>query len=114
MPEWRLSVRNKILILAGCLFFVAYFWYFTHDVFGVYFAPDSIANIAYYFRNFDVPHLLLAQVTPWRGIYRPMGGLFYLGLFNQYGLDPRPYHAVTLVLLFMVVCLAYNVARLLG
>ena len=105
MPHWRK------LVSAACL--LAWFIYFCWDVPTVHFAPDDMMNMAYYFRA-GWGRLLAAQVTPWTGFYRPMGGLFYMGLFHWFGLNPVAYHAVILPVLLASVYLVYRVARLLG
>jgi len=91
----------------------AYFAYFSRDALSVRFAPDDMMNLATYWRMKPL-QLLLAQAMPWRPFYRPMGGLVYLALFRACGLNPAPYHAVLLVVLFANVCLTYRLARLLG
>ena len=58
--------------------------------------------------------LLLSQVTPWRGDYRPMGSAFYATFFHLFGFDPLPYRIAILLLLGLNVWLAYRFARMLG
>ena len=69
-------------------------------------------NIASYWRMKPI-QLLAAQFLPWRGFYRPMGGLFYLPLLHVFGLNPLPYHLAQLMILAANVYLVYRLATLL-
>jgi hypothetical protein len=95
------------------IFLAAYFFFFNWDSLRVHFALDDIGNMAHYYRQ--GPWWLLAtQFLPWRGYYRPMGGLFYVPILHFAGLNPLPYQAVLLLLLLANVCLIHRAARLLG
>jgi len=98
---------------AFAAFLLAYFLHFAWDGLGARFAPDDMMNMASHWRLGPVG-LLLAQFTPWRGVLRPMGGLFYMPILYGFGLNPLPYHAVMMVFLLANVCLVYRFARLLG
>jgi hypothetical protein len=67
-------------------------------------------NLDYYWRLRPWQWLLMF-VTPWRGGYRPMGGAFYLPLFQWFGLDPVPYHVALAALLLVNVWLVFRFAR---
>ena len=99
--------------LAFAAFLLAYFLYFTYDGLRVHFAVDDIGNMAHYYRGGPLS-LLVSQFTPWRGDYRPMGGLFYLPILAFAGLNPVPYQAALLLILLVNVYLVYRFARLLG
>lgn len=101
--------RNAAL----AVFLLAYFVFFNWDGLGVHFALDDIGNMAHYYR--DGPWRLAAsQFLPWRGYYRPMGGLFYVPILHFAGLNPAPYQAALLILLLANVYLIHRFARLLG
>jgi len=70
-------------------------------------------NMAGYWRS-GYGHLLASQFQIWRGFYRPMGGVFYLPLFDLFGLNPSPFHAFYLGLLLANVYLVYRFALSLG
>ena len=55
-----------------------------------------------------------AQFPLWRGYYRPMGAVFYLPLFEAFGLNPAAYHAAIMLLLLANAYLLYRLAKLLG
>ncbi len=67
-------------------------------------------NMGTYWR-WGPSQLVAAQLLPWRGLYRPVGALFYMPLFRWFGLNPAPYHLVILALLFASVGLLYALAR---
>lgn len=104
-------LRHRRVILA--LFLPAWFLYFTWTALSVHFAPDDMMNLAGYWRMKPL-QLLAAQFLPWRGFYRPMGGLFYVPLFDAFGFNPAPYHAVILALLLANIYFAHQLARRLG
>ncbi len=92
---------------------MAWFLFFNWDGLRVHFALDDIGNMAHYYR--DGPWWLAAsQFLPWRGYYRPMGGLFYVPILHFAGLNPVPYQAALLLLLLANVYLIHRFARLLG
>ena len=99
--------------IAFALFLAAYFAYFSRYTLAVHFAPDEMMNLATYWRIKPLT-LLLAQVMPWRPFYRPMVGLLDLSLFSLFGLNPAPYHAALLLVLFANACLTWRLASLLG
>lgn len=70
-------------------------------------------NMAGYWRA-GYGHLFASQFQIWRGVYRPMGGVFYLPLFDVFGLNPAPFHAFYLALLLANVYLVYRFALSLG
>ena len=95
------------------MFLLAWFLFFNWDGLRVHFALDDIGNMAHYYR--DGPWWLAAsQFLPWRGYYRPMGGLFYVPILHFAGLNPVPYQAALLLLLLANVYLIHRFARLLG
>ncbi len=98
---------RRILFLFSLL---AYFSYFCGDSLNVFFAPDDMMNMGTYWR-WQPAQLAAAQLLPWRGFYRPAGGLFYMPLFHWFGLNPAPYHLAILALLFAGAGLLYAIAR---
>jgi len=98
--------------LAWAAAIAAYFCYFAAGALSVKFAPDDLMNLDYYWR-LPAAKLLLALVAPWQGGYRPIGALYYLPLFRLFGLNPAPFHFVTLVLLAANTYLVYRLARVL-
>lgn len=105
------SLRWRNWALA--VFLPAWFLFFNWDGLRVHFALDDIGNMAHYYR--DGPWWLAAsQFLPWRGYYRPMGGVFYVPILHFAGLNPVPYQAALLLLLLVNVYLIHCLARQLG
>lgn len=100
-------------ILAFAVLLASYFLFFNLGSLRVHFALDDLGNMGHYFR-LGPWRLILSQFLPWRGDYRPMGGVFYLPVFHFAGLDPLPFQAVLLLLLAANVFWTYRLARLLG
>lgn len=98
---------------ACAILVAAYFFYFVADTVNVRFAPDDMMNMAYYWR-LSSWKLLVSLFMPWRGFYRPLGGLYYLPLHYFFGLNPFPYHIVALFLLLVSLLLTYRLATVLG
>lgn len=95
------------------LFLAAYFVYFSWDRLAVPFSADDLMNLAFYWKR-GMAWTAYAQFPLWRGYYRPMGGVFYLFLFEGFGLNPAAYHATVMLLLLANAYLLYRFARLLG
>jgi hypothetical protein len=102
----HLDRRRK---LALWLLVLAYFVYFNREGLWAHFTADDMMNMDQYWRM-GTGRLLLAQLMPWRGAYRPMAGLFYLPILRAFGLNPLPYHAVLLLLLTVNLYLMYRFA----
>jgi hypothetical protein len=98
---------------AFVLLIVAYFLYFNWDGVWAQFAADDMMNMASFWRLKPI-HLWLDPFMPWRGPNRPMAGFFYLPLFQCFGLNPIPYHAVMLAILLGNLYLMYRFARRVG
>ena len=99
--------------LAAASFLAAYFLYFSWDSLHVPFSADDLMNLDFYWKR-GWQWMAGAQLPLWRGFYRPMGGVFYLPLFEAFGLNPAAYHAAVMLLLLANAWLLYRLARLLG
>jgi uncharacterized membrane protein YfcA len=77
------------------------------------FATDDPMNIAGYW-NRGWEKLIAAQFLFFSSYYRPMGGLFYMPIFDVFGTNPFPYRAVLLVILGANAFLAYGAAKTLS
>jgi hypothetical protein len=105
-----LARRQKIasaVLLAAC--FLCFAW----DGLGARWADDDMMNL-YQAWQPGPWQLLLSQLRPWHGGYRPMGGAFYAVLYAMFGLNPRPYRVAILLLLGFNLWLIYRLARMLG
>ncbi|MGD0869435.1 MAG: hypothetical protein ABSB88_07790 [Bryobacteraceae bacterium] len=95
------------------LLFVAYFFLVSWDTLKAQFSPDEMMNIWSYWSP-SPWRLLESQFMIWRGSFRPAGGLFYLPLYQVFGLTPVAYHAALLVLLLVGAYQMYRLSRALG
>jgi hypothetical protein len=76
-------------------------------------ATDDAMNIAGYWDR-GWPKLIAAQLLFFSPYYRPMGGLFYMPLFEAFGMNPFPYRAGLLLILGLNALLAYRAAKMLS
>ena len=120
MPEELTSVASEQRTvsvpwrkLAFALLTLSYFLYFNWDGLRVRFAADDMMNMIAYWR-LSPTELWLDLFMPWRGAFRPMGGIFYLPLLQCFGLNPLPYHAAMLAILLGNLYLVYRFARRIG
>ena len=91
---------------------VAYFWWFNWEAVRAPFAADDLMNLAEHWRH---PwRAVYGNFLLWHNYYRPMGGLFYVPLFDAFHLRPAPFHAALLGLVLLYVGLVYRLARVLG
>lgn len=104
-PRWR-----KFALAASL---ATYFTWFTWDGLKAHFAVDEPMNMYFYWHPAPL-EFWLSHLTVWRGVYRPMGGVFYLPLLYVFGWNPVPYHAALLAVLLAAAFLVYRFARLLG
>jgi len=98
---------------ACAIFLLAYYLYFVRHIFRARFSGDDMMNLDYYFQLSPLK-LVLAQVMPWAGFYRPMGGLFYMAIYSVAGLHSAPFHFLALAILAANSYWTYRLARLLG
>jgi hypothetical protein len=107
------SRRRRASSLAGALLVLAWFVWFTWDGLRAGFAPDDMMNLYGYWYP-GVWKSLFSNLLIGSNAYRPMGAVFYLPLFELFGLNPLPYRSVVWCLLLLNVGLAFRTARLLG
>jgi hypothetical protein len=99
--------------LAGILIVIVYFCYFVLPSLNGGFRNDDALNIYYYWSR-GPKALLQAIVLFWTPYYRPMAGIYFYSIYEIFGLNPFPYHAVIVLLLFLNVILAYRCATILS
>lgn len=89
---------------------VAYFLHFTWRGLFTYFSPDHLMNLYFYWSR-PASKLLRSNVLFMTDYYRPMGGVFYLGIYSLFGFNPLPFRIGAVVLLLANMFLLYAVAR---
>lgn len=78
----------------------------------IYFTPDDLMNM-YWAWLLPLPKLLLANLTPFTSVYRPLGSLLYRELYLSGGLNPLSFRIAAYVLMMLNIWLIYRLARLL-
>ena len=108
MKPWGRRTR-----LAVAVFIMCWFCWFAWSGLLAGFAPDDMMNLHGYWKA-GWAQAVYGQFLIGTNIYRPMGALFYLPLFDLFGLNPLPFRIVIFGLLLLNVWLAWRVARVLG
>lgn len=105
-PYQRLKAIALALIVGG--------WFLGHTWKGlfVYFTDDDLMNM-YGAWMMPLHKLILANLTPFTSVYRPVGSALYRVLYFFAGLSPLPFRVIAYVLLLVNVWLLYRVTRLL-
>ena len=85
------SAARRVLYPLTAAIILAWFLFFTWKSLGLYFDSDDMMN------------LYFAWSKPLADVYRPVGALFYRGLFALAGFNPLP---------FRIACLAIGVANM--
>jgi hypothetical protein len=106
----RLKQLNRFFLPA--LVLGVYFIYFCRSALGVHFSPDEPMNMAYAWR-LPLWQLMLAPFMPWQPFYRPLAGWVFVPMLKVFGLNPLPFHAVMLLVVFLNALMVYQLARLL-
>ncbi len=108
----KLTKPSTRTLILGTLVLV---WFFSFTYRGILadFSADDVMNLDYYYQQGGFGTALAAlQVTT--AFYRPLGGLFYLGLYRIFGLNPLPFRLVCFALLLANMILFYRFFRLLS
>lgn len=103
------SVRLDAICVAVL---VAYFLYFALPARHGGFREDEMMNIWTYW-YLGAFRSILGFAEFWTPSYRPGGALYYLPLYDFFGLNPFPYRIVQICLLALTIPIAYHLARLL-
>ncbi len=90
----------------------AYFAYFAQGALRAHFAIDDPMNLGIYWRR-GLGTSLVDVAMLWRSAYRPMGAVFYLPIYDAFGMNPLPYRIAVLALLAANIFLSFEIAKLL-
>jgi hypothetical protein len=77
------------------------------------FTRDDLMNLHNYLQQGSW-EILKGNICYWSSSYRPLGGVFYLSLYQWFGFDPLPFRAVCFFFLAVNLLLAYRFARALS
>ncbi|HYL78977.1 MAG TPA: hypothetical protein VEU96_32600 [Bryobacteraceae bacterium] len=105
------AIPARLVRMAGAAIIVAYFVFFAWDGLHARFSVDDPANIFGYWQRGAWP-LIRAQFEFFSTYYRPMGGLFYLPIYDLAGFNPLPYRVVGLSIVLLNIAVFYRVAKL--
>lgn len=95
------------------LLLISYFLYFALPARHGGFREDEMLNLWTSWHAGPV-QLLFALAKFWTRYFRPGGGLYYLPLYDFFGLNPFPYRIVQISILALSIPIAYWLARLLA
>ncbi len=110
-PVTSYAIPMSWLRLAGVVILFSYFAFFAWDGLHARFSVDDPSNIFGYWQRGVWP-LIRAQFEFFSTYYRPMGGLFYLPIYDLAGFNPLPYRVVALSIVLLNTALFYRVAKL--
>jgi hypothetical protein len=105
--------RKNWPVLGGCLIALLYFGYFLLPTLNGGFGNDDAYNIYYYWSR-GVGSLLRGMLLFFTSYYRPMGGAYFYSLYEAFGLNPFPYHAVIVLLVLLNSIFVYRCASILS
>jgi hypothetical protein len=108
----QVPVRRWPTIGAGLLV-IAYFICSTRHVFQAWLLWDDIFNLHYYWSH-PVSELVKGNLLFFSDYYRPLGGIFSLGLYRLFGLNATAYHVATLAILLFNLLILYGMTHVLS
>ncbi|MGC4049977.1 MAG: hypothetical protein QM757_11385 [Paludibaculum sp.] len=88
------SPLNALLVFLG----VCWFLLFAHGGLAAQFSGDDLMNLHGYLGHTPVS-LIVDNLRYWSTSYRPLGGLFYVLLYNWFGFDPLPFRMACFAIL---------------
>lgn len=107
--------RRILLLQAGAaVFLFAFFTFFAGSGLRAGFTGDDLYNLHLYV-NQGFAGVAGSALLFWSTSYRPLGGLFYLLIYNLFGFNPFPFRLACFILLLVNLYVAYRfVVRLSG
>jgi len=94
-------------VAGGVAAIAAWFLYFAHGGLKAGLSGDDLMNLYAYLQK-PVSALLFDNLRFWSTAYRPLGALFYVPLYNLFGLNPLPYRIVCFAILGLNLVLLYH------
>ncbi|HXJ44619.1 MAG TPA: hypothetical protein VNH18_35355, partial [Bryobacteraceae bacterium] len=89
--------RARGVALAAAVVVLGYYFFFTWKSLSLYFDQDDMMNL-YLAWSKPLPDLLRANVLYWTDPLRPLGALFYRGVFAVAGFNPLPFRVACMAL----------------
>ena len=111
----RDAVSHSKAVDALCvIILVAYFLHFALPAVGGGFSEDDLSALYSYWFSGTLGKMLWENISFWKGIGRPAGGLYYLPLSHLFRVNPQPYRIVQISILAAVIPMVYYLARFLA
>jgi hypothetical protein len=106
--EAAIRLRAELILQAGAVIFLfAFFAFFAGKGLWAGFTGDDLMNLHQYMKQ-GFAGVVLSMLCFWSTAFRPLGGLFYLTLYNIFGFNPFPFRIVCFILLLANLYLAYR------
>jgi hypothetical protein len=107
--------RSDLLLHAGtAVFLLAFFAFFAGKGLWAGFTGDDLHNLHLYMSQ-GFGGVAESVFMFWSTSYRPLGGLFYLGIYNLFGFNPFPFRFVCFAFLLINLYIGYRfIMRLSG
>jgi len=102
--------RKILRPAAASAIIVGILLWFAHDGLGVYFTGDDSMNLYHYWTK-PWKDILIANLAWYSPFYRPLGGLFYRGLFAAFGFNPLPFRVACFAIMLLNLGLFYWIGR---
>ena len=103
-----------VLQAGAVVFLFGFFAFFTGKGLWAGFTGDDLHNLHLYV-NQGFAGVIRSVLFYWSTAYRPLGGLFYLTIYETFGFHPFPFRLLCFVLLLVNLYLAYRfIVRLSG
>jgi hypothetical protein len=107
-----LKPRPAVAIAVVSATIAAWFLYFAHGGLRAGLSGDDLMNLYMYVQK-PAPALVIDNLRFWSTAYRPLAALFYIPLYQIFGLDPLPYRIVCFTILGLNLVLLFRLcARL--
>ncbi len=111
--SWKQLTVGPWPAIAAGLLVIAYFVYCTQHVFQTWLLWDDIFNLHYYWSR-PLTDLIEGNLLFFSDYYRPLGGIYSLGVFLLFGLNATAYHVATLAILLLNLLILYGITRVLS
>ncbi|HYM12161.1 MAG TPA: glycosyltransferase family 39 protein, partial [Bryobacterales bacterium] len=113
----KVESSSRVLLLVGALAIASYFLAFAAGGVRAYFTLDDGLNLTTHhnYWEYSLWETTASALRVVTSAYRPLGGVFYLGIFRLAGFHPLPFRAVCLGLMLANLFVAFRlVERLSG
>lgn len=104
--------KRRETVVSGVVLVAFYSWFLYHISGGLtsWFSDDDLQNLHYYWTR-SWGSLLRGNVLFFTDYYRPLGGVFYKGLYGLFGMTPLPGRVCVLALCMFNIWLLYRLVE---